>query len=77
MSQIEIIEKKIRELDAESLSEVNQLVDSLLMRKTQTKSEWVYSRQSWAGALKEFRDEYTSVELQKKSLDWWDEDVPR
>ena len=24
----------------------------------------------WAGGLEEFRDEYTSVELQEKALDW-------
>jgi len=28
-------------------------------------------RLNWAGGLKEFRDQYTSLELQKKSLDWW------
>jgi hypothetical protein len=27
-------------------------------------------RQDWAGALRDFRDQYTSLELQKKSLDW-------
>jgi hypothetical protein len=26
---------------------------------------------SWVGALKEHRDQFTSLELQKKSLDWW------
>jgi hypothetical protein len=28
-------------------------------------------RLDWAGGLKEFRDQYTSLELQKDSLDWW------
>ena len=27
-------------------------------------------RQNWAGALSEYQDQYTSVELQKKALDW-------
>jgi len=27
-------------------------------------------RQDWAGAMKEYRDQYTSLELQKKSLEW-------
>ena len=27
-------------------------------------------RQDWAGALKEYRDQYTSLELQKKALGW-------
>jgi hypothetical protein len=26
---------------------------------------------SWFGALKEHRDQYTALELQNKSLDWW------
>jgi hypothetical protein len=25
----------------------------------------------WAGGLKEYKDRFTSVELQKKSLEWW------
>lgn len=28
-------------------------------------------RLNWAGGLKEFSDLYTSLELQKRSLDWW------
>ena len=24
----------------------------------------------WAGALKEYRDQYTALELQKKALEW-------
>ena len=27
----------------------------------------------WAGGLKEYRDQYTALELQKEALDWWDE----
>lgn len=27
-------------------------------------------RLTWAGDLREFRDQYSSLELQKKSLDW-------
>ena len=27
-------------------------------------------RQDWAGALKDYRDQYTSLELQKKALEW-------
>jgi hypothetical protein len=28
-------------------------------------------RMTWAGGLREFRDQFTSLELQKKSLEWW------
>ncbi len=27
-------------------------------------------RQDWAGAIQDYRDEYTSLDLQKKALDW-------
>ena len=27
-------------------------------------------RQDWGGALKDFRDKYTSLELQKKAFEW-------
>ncbi|MCK4762670.1 MAG: hypothetical protein KAW12_10780 [Candidatus Aminicenantes bacterium] len=27
-------------------------------------------RQDWAGALSEYKNQYTSLELQKKALDW-------
>jgi len=27
-------------------------------------------RQDWAGALREQREEYTSLELQRKAVDW-------
>jgi len=26
---------------------------------------------NWAGGLKEYKDQFISLELQKKSLDWW------
>ena len=26
---------------------------------------------NWAGGLKEYKDQFTSLELQKKSLEWW------
>ena len=40
-----------------------------LLTKHQRKSGYKL-RQDWAGALREYRDEYTSLELQKKALDW-------
>lgn len=73
MSQIELIEKKIRELDAGSLNEVNRLVDALLEKKQPEKK--THLSLSWSGGLKELRDQYTSVELQHKALEWWTKHV--
>lgn len=33
------------------------------------------SIKNWIGGLKEYRDQYTTLELQEKALDWRD-DVP-
>lgn len=42
-----------------------------LLEKRRTKSSDSYTlRQDWAGALREHREEYTSLELQKKALEW-------
>jgi len=29
---------------------------------------------TWVGGLKEYRDKFTSLDLQKKALEWWDFD---
>jgi hypothetical protein len=34
------------------------------------KGQKKYLSQTWAGGLKEFRNQYTSLELQKKALEW-------
>jgi hypothetical protein len=28
----------------------------------------------WAGALREYKDKYTSLNLQKKVSEWWDDE---
>jgi hypothetical protein len=33
-------------------------------------------RLDWAGAGRDLKDKYTSVELQHKALDWWSDDIP-
>lgn len=67
-TQSKPLDELVRELPAESQAEVRDFVE-FLMRKTDKKSAGKLS-QSWAGALSDFREEYTSLELQKKSLDW-------
>ena len=52
----------------ESQAEVRGFVESLLAkRKTKPRKKL---RQNWAGALIDYRDKYTSLELQQKALDW-------
>jgi hypothetical protein len=42
----------------------------LFLLEKQEKKSGRKLRQDWAGALKEYRDQYTSLELQKKALEW-------
>jgi hypothetical protein len=32
---------------------------------------------TWVGGLKEYRDKFTSSDLQKKALEWWDDNNDR
>ena len=59
----------IKELPPELLVVVSY-IESLLPKK---KSKNKCLRQGWACALKGHYDGYTSVELQKKALDWMEE----
>jgi len=67
------LEEIIFLLPPELKQEVKNFAEYLLETKVQPKQKFL--RLSWRGALPDMRDEYTSVELQHKSLDWWVEDV--
>ena len=49
--------------------EVEDFARFLLETRGQTKSGRL--RLDWAGALSEYRDRFSSLELQKKALEWW------
>lgn len=65
---MEKLEEKVRELPPQLQQEVEDFVDFLLKRQEQRKGKKL--RQDWAGALRDFRDKYTALELQKKALEW-------
>ena len=62
------IEEMIKELPEESRREVEEFVRALFEKKS-IKNE-VRLKQDWAGALREYREQYTSLDLQKKTLEW-------
>ena len=62
------IEQKIKDLPPELKHEVEDFVDFLIEKKMAKHGKKL--RQDWAGALSDFRDQYTSLELQNKSLNW-------
>ncbi len=65
-TEIKPLDQLLRELPPESQAEVRDFVESLI-KKRQHKSNG-HLRQTWAGALEDYREQFTSLELQKKSL---------
>ncbi len=61
------IEQRIKELPIELRHEVEDFVEFLIQRRSKPAKKL---RQDWAGALKDYRHRYTSLELQKKALEW-------
>ena len=64
------IDELIEQLPPELQDEVFDFAQFLLKTKAQPLKQ-KRLRMSWAGGLKEFRNEFNSIELQKKSLEWW------
>jgi len=62
------LEEIIRELPLDSQAKVRQFVETL-SRKTPLHPNYKL-KQTWAGALSDYREKYTSLELQKKALEW-------
>lgn len=58
-----------RKTPTELLQEVEDFVQFLLEKRTRKpKGKFKFD---WEGALEDLRDQYTSVELQHKALEWW------
>ena len=68
---METLENKIKKLPPEFRKEVEDFVEELLEKSMKTQTGNL--RLTWRGGLKELRNQYTSVELQHKSLEWWNE----
>ena len=62
------IEKMIEELPPELQKEVEDFINSL--KEERARKAGKILRQDWAGALRDYRNQYTSLELQKKALEW-------
>ncbi|MGI6322248.1 MAG: DUF2281 domain-containing protein [Bacteroidales bacterium] len=66
MRAIKNIESKINQLTPGMIDELDKYLDYLINRKVIRKSKRL--KQDWAGGLKDVK--MTSIELQKKALDW-------
>lgn len=66
----ERLQTLVKELPPELHEDVICYIESLLPKE---KPKEKYLRLDWGGALKGHYDGYTSVELQKKALDWMED----
>ena len=65
------LDDRIRELPPELQQEVERFIESL---SDKAKSmDAIQPRLDWRGALQELATTYSSVDLQHKALDWWNE----
>lgn len=62
------LEEVVRELPPDLRDEVRDFAEFLLSRQAQRRGGTL--RQDWAGVLRDHREEYTSLELQRQALQW-------
>ncbi|MFW6104985.1 MAG: DUF2281 domain-containing protein [Chloroflexota bacterium] len=58
----------VEQLPPDLQEEARAFVEFLLEKRAERKG--VKLRQDWAGALRDYRDQYTSLELQKRASEW-------
>lgn len=66
---MESLEDLMAKLPPELRQEVRDFAQFLVEKKKKPKRKKL--KLDWAGGLSEFREQYTSLELQKRSLQWW------
>jgi len=62
------LEEMIRDLPPDAQRKVEDFVKELVKSTTPAPKRKLGQR--WAGALKRYRDQYTSLQLQRKALEW-------
>lgn len=65
---MESLDDKISQLPPELRKEVMDFIDYLLQKTKRPEGRKL--QLTWAGALRDYRDRFTSLELQKKALEW-------
>ena len=63
------LDELVKELPPDLQQEVQDFARFLLETKVRPKQSKL--RLDWAGALSEFRGQFTALELQKKAMEWW------
>ncbi|MBX0310563.1 MAG: DUF2281 domain-containing protein [Sulfurihydrogenibium sp.] len=70
MQEAKKLEDIIKELPEDLIKEVEDFTLFLLEKRKREETEKKKLTLSWAGGLSEFKNKYTSVELQHKALEW-------
>lgn len=68
-TDVDRIEEILRELPPELRAEVEDFARFLNERRSTPQTGTIEF--SWAGALRDLREDYTSTELAETSMDWW------
>jgi hypothetical protein len=61
----------VQEFPPDVQAEVRDFIEFLLVKRARKPQRIL--RQDWAASLRDVRDQYTSLELQRKALDWRDD----
>jgi len=67
---METLKEMIDKLPPELQREVRDFVEFLLEKKVRKDKYGRKLRQDWASALRDYREQYTALDLQKKALEW-------
>ena len=70
-TSIKPLDELVRELPPDVQVEVRDFVEQLIAKRQRVAGRKL--RQDWAGGLRDYRDQYTALELQRKALDWRDQ----
>jgi hypothetical protein len=66
---MQTIRELVDKLPPDLQQEVIDFAEFLLEKKMHKRQKKL--RLTWAGGLQEYRDQFTSLDLQKKALEWW------
>jgi len=62
------LQELVQELPPDMRAEVRDFVEFLLAKRGRGVTRTL--RQDWAGALRDYREQYTALELQRQALAW-------
>jgi len=68
------LEEIIKELPEDLRRELEDFAQYLWEKKFKQGFKRKKLSLTWVGGLKEYRDKFTLLDLQKKALEWWDND---